>query len=194
MNLELVLVSVVLTTILVAFLLTIYKVLIRNIKKKIVPINGIKAMRTSSISDWEEKRQDPRIDVLWPVLMETSRGEVEAKIKDLSYGGAFIACPEPLPLKEQFSLIINMPGQKPLTLVSEVVWSNSNVPDDKIVTRGMGISFTQNTQENRKSYNNAIVSHLGDHQKNPVGSGRHGYNRHTEQPLIEQHSEPDPAA
>lgn len=186
MNIELVLVSVVLITILIAFLLAIYKVLIRNIKKQIVPINGIQAMRTSSISDWEEKRQGPRIDILWPVLMETSRGEVKAKIKDLSLGGAFIACQEPLPLKEQFSLIINMPDQKPLTLVSEVVWSNSNVPDDKIVTRGMGISFTQNTQENRKSYNNAIVSYLGEHQKNLAGSGHHGYNRHTERPLIEK--------
>jgi Tfp pilus assembly protein PilZ len=184
MNIELVLVSVVLITILITFLLAIYKVFIRNIKKRIVPTNGIQAARTSSISDWEEKRQDPRIDILWPVLMETSRGEVEAIIKDLSLGGAFIACQEPLPLKEQFNLIINMPDQKPLTLVSEVVWSNSNVPDDKIVTRGMGIRFTQNTQENRKSYNNAIVSYLEEHQKNPVGSGHYGYNRHTERPLI----------
>jgi Tfp pilus assembly protein PilZ len=180
MNLELLLVSVVLITILITFLLAIYKVVIRNIRKKIVPINGIQAARTSDISDWEEKRQEPRIDILWPVLMETSRGEVRAKIKDLSLGGAFIACQEPLPLKEQFNLTIKMPDQKPLTLVSEVVWSNSNVPDDKIVTRGMGIIFTQNTQENRKSYNNAIVSHLGEHH--PVGSGQHGCYRHTEQP------------
>ena len=50
----------------------------------------------------------------------------------------------------------------------------------------MGISFTQNTQENRKSYKNAIVSYLGEHQKNLVDSGHHGYNRHTERPLIEK--------
>ena len=178
MNIELVFVSVVLIAILITFLLGTYKVLIRNIRKKLVPSNGIQATRTSSISDWEEKRQDPRIDILWPVLMETSRGEVEAKIKDLSFGGAFIECREPLPLKEQFNLTINMPDQKSLTLVSEVVWSNRSVPDDKIVTRGMGISFTQNTQENRKSYNNAIVSYLLEHQNIPAGSGHHGYNGH----------------
>lgn len=177
MNIELVFVSIVLITILIAFLLGTYKVIIRNIRKKIVPSNGIQAIRTSSMSDWDEKRRDPRIDILWPVLIKTSRGEVEAKIKDLSFGGAFIACQEPLPLKEQFNLTINMPDQKPLTLVSEVVWSNSNVPDDKIVTRGMGISFTQNTQENRKSYNNAIVSYLGEHPNNPAGSAHHGYNQ-----------------
>jgi len=170
MNIGLLLVSVVLITILITFVLGIYKVIIRNIKKQIVSNNGTKAMRDSLLLDLEEKRQDPRIDIIWPVLMETSRGEIEAKIKDLSLGGAFIACQEPLPLKEQFNLIINMPDQKPLTLVSEVIWSNSNVPDDKIVTRGMGISFTQNTQENRTSYNNAIVSYLGEHQKNPAGS------------------------
>ncbi len=178
MNIELVFVSVVLITILITFLLATYKVIIRNIKKKIVPSNGIQAKRTSFVSDWEEKRQDPRIDILWPVLIETSCGEIEAKIKDLSFGGAFIACREPLPLKEKFNLVINMPDQKPLTLVSEVVWSNSNVPDDKIVTRGMGISFTENTLENRKSYNNAIVSYLGEHQNNPAGGAQPGYNHH----------------
>jgi Tfp pilus assembly protein PilZ len=128
----------------------------------------------------DEKRQDPRINSVWPVLMVTSHGVKKAKIKDLSLGGAFIACPDPLPLNEQFSLIINLPDQKPLKLVSEVVWSNSNFPDDKIVCRGMGIRFTQNTKKDRISYNNAIASYFNKHQENPIGSSDYRRPLHTE--------------
>jgi len=175
MSIELLLVSVVLITILIAISLASYKVIIRNIRKRMVPINGIQASKDSSESEWADRRQDPRINSVWPVSMVTSDGVIKAKIKDLSLGGAFIACQDPFPLKKQFSLIINMPDQKPLTLVSEVVWSNSNVPDDKIVCRGMGIRFTQNTKENRISYNNAIASYFEEHQENPIGGGDYSH-------------------
>jgi len=151
MSTEIVIVSVVLTAILFATVLGISKVIIRSIKNRVVPANGIQVLKTSSESDLEDKRRDPRISTVWPVLMETSRGVIKAKIKDLSLGGAFIACRDPLPLKKRFSLIINRPDQRPLTLVCEVIWSNSNVPDDKIVTRGMSIKFIQNAEEDRKS-------------------------------------------
>jgi len=171
MGLELVLVGAVLSAILFAISLAICKVIIRNIRKRMVPVNGIQALQSSSESEWAERRQDPRISTVWPVLMVTSDGVIKAKIKDLSLGGAFIAYQDPFPLKKQFSLIIDMPDQKPLTLVSEVIWSNSNVPDDKIVCRGMGIRFTQNTKNDRISYNNAIASYFEKHQENQVESG-----------------------
>ena len=183
MSIKLVFVSVVLITMLIAISLAIYKVIIRNIRKRMVPVNGIQALQSSSESEWAERRQDPRINSVWPVLMVTSHGIIKAKIKDLSLGGAFIACRDPLPLEKQFSLIINMPDQKPLTLVSEVVWSNSNVPDDKIVCRGMGIRFTQNTKEDRISYNNAIASYFEEHQENPIGGGYYSHHPHTEWPI-----------
>lgn len=163
MNLNHVIVGVVLIAILFSIVLAIYKVVVRNLRKQMVMAYRNQALKTLSESYWEEKRQDPRIGIVWPVSLETSQGEVKAKIKDLSLSGAFIACRDPLPLKEQFNLTINLPDQNPLTLVSEVVWSNSNVPDDKIVVRGMGIRFTQNKAEDRKALTNAIVSYLGEH-------------------------------
>jgi len=175
MSTEIVIVSVVLTAILFATVLGISKVIIRSIKNRVVPANGIQVLKTSSESDLEDKRRDPRISTVWPVLMETSRGVKKAKIKDLSLGGAFIACRDPLPLKKRFSLIINRPDQKPLTLVCEVIWSNSNVPDDKIVTRGMGIKFIQNAEEDRKSYNNAIIAHFEEHKEHSVGGGHYNH-------------------
>lgn len=104
----------------------------------------------------EEGRQPARTSTVWPIKMKTSQEIISAGIKDISTEGAFIVCQNPLPLKEQFRIAINIPTQKPIALLAEVVWSNSNVPEDKVVNRGMGIKFLQSTEKVRKSLNKAI--------------------------------------
>jgi len=111
--------------------------------------------------DWEERRQHPRIGIEWPVRIETSGGTMDAMTKDISLGGAFICCKEPLPLRETFSLILASPDySRSLEVTAEVVWSNSNVPADKVVNRGMGIRFIQVSKETRKFINEAISDSL----------------------------------
>jgi uncharacterized protein (TIGR02266 family) len=113
----------------------------------------------------EEKRQFPRADITYPVKMETSQGTVEAETKNISLGGAFICYQKPLPLGENFSLTIETPYHKPLTVSAEVVWSNSNVPDDKVVNRGMGIRFLQITEDDRKFIDQVISANFKDSEE-----------------------------
>jgi hypothetical protein len=40
------------------------------------------------------------------------------------------------------------------------VWSNSNVPEDKVINRGMGIKFIENSDENRNGLNQVIRSYI----------------------------------
>jgi hypothetical protein len=40
----------------------------------------------------EENRKHPRVDINWSVSMETSDGTIEAEVKNISLGGAFICC------------------------------------------------------------------------------------------------------
>ncbi len=108
----------------------------------------------------EEKRQYERADITYPVKIETSQGTIEAETKNISLGGAFICCHKPLPLGENFSLTINASDHLPLTLKAEVVWSNVNVPDDKVVNRGMGIRFLQITADDREVLENVISANL----------------------------------
>jgi len=89
----------------------------------------------------EEKRKHPRIEINWPVLMETPDGIVEAEIKNISLGGAFICCKKPLPLEKVFRLTVIGPDNEHVEATAKVVWSNVNVPDEKIVNRGMGVRF-----------------------------------------------------
>lgn len=111
-------------------------------------------------TSWGEKRQHPRLAVSWPAQMETSQGPMRVQLKDISLGGAFVVCQNPLPLTEQFHITISAPSQEALRLNAEVVWSNINVPEDNVINRGMGIRFIQNTDENRNRLKHVIMSHL----------------------------------
>ena len=89
----------------------------------------------------EEKRQHPRADINWAVSMETSEGRIEAQVKNISLGGAFICCKKPLSIGEVFPLTMFGPDNEPVVATAKVVWSNVNVPEDKVINRGMGVRF-----------------------------------------------------
>jgi len=88
-----------------------------------------------------ETRQHPRTHVNWPVSMETPEGTIEAELKNISLGGAFISCKTPLPVGHVFSLTMTAPRNDPVSATAQVVWSNANVPDQKVIHRGMGVRF-----------------------------------------------------
>ena len=72
-----------------------------------------------------------------------------AETKDLSLSGAFIICQQPLPLNENFNIILNVPNRDSIQITAEVIWSNISVPEDKIITRGMGIRFIKVSEETK---------------------------------------------
>lgn len=135
-------------------------IIFRNLKRRMLPGQNKKMPAHLTESYWEEKRENVRTGIVWPVSFETSNGSIQGKTKDISLSGAFIVCDKPLPLKEVFSLTLNIPGQEPLRLNSEVVWSNANVPEERIITRGMGVRFLSISEQDRKVLNEAIASFM----------------------------------
>jgi uncharacterized protein (TIGR02266 family) len=89
----------------------------------------------------EQRRKDPRADINLRVSMETPDGTIEAEIKNISLGGAFICCKKPLPIGGVFRLTMIGPNNEPVIATAQVVWSNVNVPDEKVINRGMGVRF-----------------------------------------------------
>lgn len=114
----------------------------------------------------EEKRQYPRAELKWPVTMEIPLGSVKAETKNISVGGAFLCCENPLVTRQVFALSIEIPDHEPLDVTGEVVWNNANVPDDKVVTRGMGIRFIQISAEGRHLIKSAVENYLEKDEKN----------------------------
>jgi len=109
---------------------------------------------------WQEKRQYPRVDISWQAILEKSGQGRQVHLKDISLGGAFVICQEPLNLKDQFKISINLPDRGPLQLNAEVVWSNANIPEDTVVNRGMGIRFIKNEEKERQQLQDAIAAAL----------------------------------
>jgi hypothetical protein len=91
----------------------------------------------------EEKRKHPRADIDWSAWMESADGIIELKVRNISLGGAFICCKKPLSLGKFFNLTMMGPDNEPLKATAQVVWSNANVPDEKVINRGMGVWFTK---------------------------------------------------
>jgi uncharacterized protein (TIGR02266 family) len=89
----------------------------------------------------EQKRKHPRANINWRVSMETSEGTLEAEVRNISLGGAFICCNKPLPVGEVFHLTMMGPDNEPVAATAEVVWSNVHIPDEKVINRGMGVRF-----------------------------------------------------
>ncbi len=89
----------------------------------------------------ESKRKHPRTTVNWPVSMETADGIVEGEIKNISLGGAFICCEHPLSIGVVFRLTMKAPDGEPIEASARVVWSNSHLPKEKVIHRGMGVQF-----------------------------------------------------
>lgn len=109
----------------------------------------------------EERRQHARAPIRLPVSIETAEGTIAAETKDISLGGAFICCANPLPPKEKFPLALTLPHGGSLALFAEVIWSNSSVPDEKILNRGMGIRFVLITAQDREILYDLVSTHLG---------------------------------
>ena len=109
----------------------------------------------------KERRVHARVRISLPVRIQTAQGGIGALTKDLSLGGAFICCQNPLPLNEKFLLSIAIPHGDPLYLDAQVVWSNINVPAEKVVNRGMGVRFLLITEDDRMILNDLVSGQMG---------------------------------
>lgn len=88
-------------------------------------------------------------------------------MRDISLGGAFVVCSEPLALNAKFKISIRIPNQEPLRLNAEVVWSNRNMSADRVVNRGMGIRFIENTEKDRQRLNEILAASLEEDSQSP---------------------------
>ena len=96
----------------------------------------------------EERPNYQSIETDWPTAIETPAGLIDAVTINFSQSNAFIRCTNPLPVGSIFSLKIYVPDKVPIDTKAKVVWTNVNVPEDRVVNRGMGIMFIK---ENAKA-------------------------------------------
>jgi Tfp pilus assembly protein PilZ len=131
------------------------------LKKRLTTDQAVQGYTPSTKTSWEEKRRHPRLAISWQAFIEMSGQTDNVQLKDISLGGAFVVCAQPLALNDKFKISIRIPNRELLLLNAEVVWSNSNMPADRVVNRGMGIRFIENTEKDRQRLNEALSVSLG---------------------------------
>ncbi len=87
---------------------------------------------------------------------------MSGKTKDISHGGAFITCWEPLQPNEVFQIEFSGahldPGMK---ATAEVIWSDVSGSEEALGSRGMGVRFTEICDE-AKMVISSLVSGFPD--------------------------------
>ena len=129
------------------------------VKRKLGTDQSVQLATSSQKSNWEEKRQHPRVAISWAAVLEPPYEDLKIQLKDISLGGAFVVCGKPLPPKEKIRLCLKITDQEELLLNAQVVWSNTNVPQEEVINRGMGIQFVQNKDTARQRLEQAIAMH-----------------------------------
>ena len=110
---------------------------------------------------FEDHRAHPRANLRWPVSVQLSGAVTEGVTKDISEGGAYVCCANPLGPKQVLDMIINAPD-KALNVKAEVVWSSMSGLDDEITPRGMGVRFLHINNEDRRIIAEAVVAYLSE--------------------------------
>lgn len=104
-----------------------------------------------------------RITGSYPVSIQSEQGRFEAEAKEISLGGAFIICDQPLSIGEPLELTLNL--SEPLELQAAVTWNNSNVPEEERVVSGMRVRFLDVSAEARA----ALLEQPSEKKSQPTG-------------------------
>ena len=131
-----------------------------SIKRRMGADQSLQAFSNVQNKRRKEKRRHPRMAVSWSAAMENGQSSINVRLKDISLGGAFVICQEPVPLNEKLRIYIEASNQDTFALNAEVVWSNMSMPQEKVIHRGFGIKFVQNTPAARHRLEEAIAYHL----------------------------------
>ncbi len=100
----------------------------------------------------QERRRYPRLEVNWPLTINTPQGPVAGVMKDISAGGAFVSGQESFQLDEELSLTdIHLRSSKlRLSIAANVIRSSTHYIDDETVSLGMGVRFSRLSTEAQK--------------------------------------------
>lgn len=131
-------------------------------KKNEKDVHVMKRMAGSAgnLEDNNEKRKHSRIKKVLPVSLSVlSDGKTfEATTEGISISGAFVRCDSFIKLGERLKIRFLNENRLPI-MAAQVIWSNSGVPQERVMTRGVGIRFTEVSKEARSVLEHILSEH-----------------------------------
>lgn len=108
------------------------------------------------MTDFDEKRQHPRFDIVWPVEIHLKDEIIEGETVNISMEGISLHSDDPLPLNEVFRILIRPHDQQVVEISGKVVWSDVYGIGQGDETYGMGICFVEVSDQNLAVYKELI--------------------------------------
>ena len=118
------------------------------------------------MEEWQDRRKSERIEVQWPVSVQTEAGPIEGETVNISEGGVAICCDEGLPLDEVLKVLIMPPDYRIIEVSGKVSWSDLCGIDDQNNAVGLGLCFMEIAESDRQFF--------ADFIRNQAASGTSG--------------------
>ena len=97
-----------------------------------------------------EKRRDPRVPLVLPVVLMTPQGAIEGKTANISVSGLalllFLEKPE---IGDEFEITIKSSDDHEMSVTCEKVWSDTIILDESVYY-GIGVQFTKISANDRE--------------------------------------------
>jgi hypothetical protein len=147
-------------TIILALLFFIFLRLVMRYRKQALGGTNGKDLLNLQFEVTAAAARAERAQLKRPALIEKVAGVMKVSVKELTTNGAFITCPLPFPVGENFAIRILLNDREPYRFQAEVIWNNQNVIEEEIVARGMKVRFLQLSEDERKIIQDIIAQRL----------------------------------
>ncbi len=107
------------------------------------------------------RRQYSRASVKWPVILLTSQDKSEGEAENVSPTGAFISCKGGSPFEGSIRMVIKVPGHQPMNVAGKVVWSTVLSSNEGPACFGVGVQFTQISENDSHFLRDVILKRYG---------------------------------
>ena len=108
----------------------------------------------------EERRRHPRAEAHLEakITVLPSTADIPSPTVDVSGGGLRLSVKRPLAPKQRISLELEIPGQKPISMYGEVVWSDQRKLSEPDGSCEIGVRIIQVGSAGRESIEHYVLS------------------------------------
>ena len=108
------------------------------------------------MADSVDRRKSPRIDIRWPISIQTDQGVVSGETVNISSDGVSICCDEPIPLEKILQISILPPDHQIIEISGRITWSDLCGIDAENTTVGIGLCFMEISKADKDYFTQVV--------------------------------------
>ena len=105
----------------------------------------------------QDRRENPRIEVNWPVNIIVDDEVIIGEATDVGCNGIHVCCDDPLPMDKILPMRIAPPDMESIQVKAKVVWADLSAFDTDNNPVGMGVCFVEISEEDMQRFEQALT-------------------------------------